>query len=94
MEDYVTQDIGVIMRGTDLNPLPLLWEYGQVCINELQLNLLVSQKEMYCLDVALSLLKNLSANKRRSAVHVAFAIMSQISPSDDNGIIIIIISLI
>ena len=30
MEDYVHQNIGVIWRGTDLNPLPLLWEYGQV----------------------------------------------------------------
>jgi transglutaminase 1 len=72
-KNYVLKNVGVIWRGTDSQPLPISWEYGQY--------------QLLCLDVALSLLKNLSANKRRSAVYVAQAILSHISPSDGNGIL-------
>ena len=46
------------------------------------------QFEPYCLEVALLLLRKLKVDKRRSAFHVARAIISQISPPDSPGIII------
>ena len=30
VEEYVLSDIGVLWRGTQTKPDPLLWEYGQV----------------------------------------------------------------
>ena len=32
-EEYVFADMGVLWRGTQTKPAPLLWEYGQVCHN-------------------------------------------------------------
>ena len=90
---YLLDDVGIIWRGSQAQKLALHWQYGQVhCMpiyllaTQIDLGFLVHQYEDHCLDVALYLLKSLTADECRSASSVSRCLISRINTRDNSGV--------